>query len=158
MRAKRQEKVTPTLKWSHLFQWPSCYLGIIKAGEKNVSSLHMPCWLRQLVQWANTWCSENFLQRHFLDVMLSCVARRRNYTAGSSSLRWNEFKCVMNCCDPFRKRGPLPYWTDFLCFIALFLIANLNWGRIVQAVIHLPHAAVLAKKKTTTLPHHTQRK
>lgn len=78
-----------------------------------------------------------------LDIILSYVARRCNYTAGSSSLCWNEFKCVMNCCDPFRMRGPLSYWTYFLCFIAVFLISKLNWGRLFQPVIHLPHTAVL---------------
>lgn len=37
----------------------------LKERKKKSSSLHIPCWLRQLVQRANIWCSENFLQRHF---------------------------------------------------------------------------------------------
>lgn len=82
-----------------------------------------------------------------LDIILRYVARRRNYTAGSSSLCWNEFKCVMNCCDPFHKRGPLSYWTYFLCFIAVFLVSKLNWGRLFQPVIRLPHTAVLPQKQ-----------
>lgn len=110
--------------------------------KKNVSALHIPCWLRQLIQWANVWCSENFLQRHFgtlfwvvLPGDTITLLGLQAYVGMSSNVRWTVGTL-------FQEKGLLSYWTYFLCFLAH--ISKLNWGRL----IHLPHIVLLSKKNT----------
>lgn len=110
--------------------------------KKNVSALHIPCWLRQLIQWANVWCSENFLQRHFgtlfwvvLPGDTITLLGLQAYVGMSSNVRWTVGTL-------FQEKGLLSYWTYFLCFIAH--ISKLNWGRL----IHLPHIVLLSKKNS----------
>lgn len=60
-----------------------------------------------LTPWANPVSScvmpPKLSSKESRDLILSCVARRRNYTAGSSSLFWTEFKCAVNFGDPSPK-------------------------------------------------------
>lgn len=60
-----------------------------------------------LTPWANPVSScvmpRKLSSKESRDLILSCVARRRNYTAGSSSLFWTEFKCAVNFRDPSPK-------------------------------------------------------
>lgn len=92
---------------------------------------------------------EKLSSKALWDVILSCAARRRNYSAGSSSLCWNEFKCAMNCCDPFPKERasvllnlfPLLYCTSF----------STKLREVFQPVIHLPYTVLLSLSKTKQL-------
>lgn len=73
---------------------------------KGVSSLHTTRWLRQLVQWANIWCSENFLQSLFSTLFWVVLPGDaitplclQAYVGMSSNVWWT-------VATLFRKRGP----------------------------------------------------
>lgn len=99
-----------------------------------------------LTPWANPMSScvmpPKLSSKESRDLILSCVARRRNYTAGSSSLFWTEFKCAVNFRDPspkgrasvLLKLFPLFYHTHHVSKVKL--IRDFFFG-FIQILIHL---------------------